>query len=169
MIYPDEKIGEMIRALSDSRRTIDDAAHALKESKLAVDRCEENGARIEEKTVRMGAQLDELLHERTRGRTLLAAGRWGIGLVAGALISAAVALYASQTEASTENARQRDAIVTIRDTIDRHERRSGHEAGIADLSQLRGDVTALRATLDEVKATLRSVDDQLRRRGGRRE
>lgn len=113
---------------------------------------------------KMNAQVGELLEDRTRGRTLIAIGRWAIGLSLGFLISGAGWMYNEQRSHDVRISRHDVELADVHDDFTRHEQSPGHEAGRGEVVQLRGDVRALQATLEDVRERVTRVDEQLRRR-----
>jgi hypothetical protein len=109
--------------------------------------------------------LGELAEERTRGRTLLAVGRWLLTIVVANLIAGAAWLYSEHRSHDVRLTRNETRLEAAGGQLERQERIV--EQTRQDVAGTRGDVRAISSTLDEVRETLRSVDTQLRSRGRR--
>jgi hypothetical protein len=143
----------------------EDPDHFLGRILASQARCEQSSRETGERLAKMEEQLTTLGDERTRGRTLIAVGRWALGLVVGSLFSGAVWLYSEHRSHDVRLTRNETRLEANGGQLERQERIV--EQTRQDVAGTRGDVRAISSTLDEVRETLRSVDTQLRSRGRR--
>lgn len=140
----------------------DDDDHRFGQLLASQARCEKSQAQTAQKLETMEQQLVELAEERTRGRTLLAAGRWAVGIACGSLISGAVWLWDEQRSHDVRITRNETRLESTAAELERTDRIV--EQTQQDVAGTRGDVRAITSTLDEMRETLHSVDTQLRAR-----
>jgi predicted RNase H-like nuclease (RuvC/YqgF family) len=99
-------------------------------------------------------KVDALLHDRTRGQTMIAIGRWLIGLTAASIISWVAWVHAEQRSHDVRLTRGESEFANLRADVERHE--GTRETTREDQTRVRGDVQAMRASLEDLR---RSVDD----------
>lgn len=136
----------------------DDPDHLLGRILASQARCERGQKESAERLSSMQVKLDELAHERTRGRVLLWIGRGLLGM----LLPAVGWILSEHRSADVRITRAETQLVASREVADRQERHAEQQAH--DVTKLREDVRGVSATLDEMRSTLRSVDSQLRER-----
>lgn len=123
---------------------------------------EEQGTKLAEQ----GKKIDQLLEDLAKRGTLIAAGRWLIGIALGALISGAGAFYAQVRSHETQLTRHQDAIVAVREDGDRRNRTAEHTQ--QELSGMRADLGAQRATLRQIEHSVGELRQDVRELRGRR-
>lgn len=170
-----ESLGQLLAATT---RCHDETSALRDELREMGERLDRHSRANREMVEALGAELRQSIddlserqeadeHDRTRGRTLLAVGRWVTGLALGSLVSGAVWLYQGHYAQAERLATHDQQIATVRDDVERHERAPSHAGSQQRMSDLSGDLRALEATLGEVRTTVRSIDDQLRERSRR--
>lgn len=168
----DEALGRLLTATTKCHEATSELGRRVEELGARVERhSKANREMVEDLRSELAAaqdakleailkSVDDLAHDRTRGRTLLAAGRWITGLVLGFLVSGATYLYQESAAHATQLARHTDAIGAVRDTVERHERAPAHTGSQQRLSDLSGDVRALTVRIDELRSSVDRMTEQ---------